>query len=364
MKKINYIIFPYRSYFFKKKYGVAVRDLQIIEIIKSIPSTENVLIVDRPLSMYEAILGRGHSEAGYLKHISWDLIGPLKRRSWTATCYSELYGKIDSLVRDWKNVVILDFTPMAKISLSEIRHDFYWYDLIDNFTKHNRFTEEQKNLVKEKYEFVANQARLITGVTDEALSLFKINKLTLPNGVCPHEPTNAKTESSYKYGFMGFITDKLDLSFISTLSESDPEFSLVVYGDIFDSVVKKKLLAISGVTLGGRFSRNNVPTLMNSFKVGLIPYLESKSHDGSPLKLYEYMLFGKPVVTSIDYEVTGEFIINYNSKGINSSVLELNRLLSIPYYEDKVRSLIRAEDHMDFKVSNVITRIIKTINHD
>lgn len=355
---INYLIFPYRNYFFKKTYGVSVRDLQIIETLKRRRDTGKLLIADRPLTVYEAVLGRTPYEANYIKKISMDLIGPFRGRSWTEKCYTEIRLKILNETSSWNNVVIIDFTPIADIPALEIPHNFYWYDLIDNFAIHNRFTESEKRLVRRKYGKISGYADIVTGVSDQALSSFPQEKRnTITNGLYDTGECPTNSQPKFKYGFLGFLTDKFDLEFVDKLAASDPAFSLVIYGDSYDKLLRRKLLRIPGVTLRGKFKKDDIPCIMSSFEVGLIPYLQSKSHDGSPLKLYEYLHYGKPVLTSIDYEITGGSIINYNHHDLDETISRLTKFLNDPNCTQRTKAMLHSEDYIESKVEQVISKI-------
>lgn len=96
---------------------------------------------------------------------------------------------------------------------------------------------------------------------------------------------------------------------------------------------------------------------MKTFQVGLIPYLESRSHDGSPLKLYEYLHYGKPVLTSIDYEITGSAIVNYNKRNLDETLLYLTSILKNPTSKQEIISMLRREDYLENKIEQVVSRI-------
>jgi len=363
MKKINIIVFPYRSNHFKKKYGDAVRDIQIIELLKKHHSVENILVVERPLSVYEILLGRYSPSPGHLIDYSFDLLGPLKGRTWTENCYSNVIPKIRKITQHWDNLVVLDFTPIAKINHSTLGADFYWYDMIDNFTKHNRFSEPQKKLVSEKYCTTDKTANLITGVTDTALKQFKNpNTHTMPNGVFPHAHYQTEGAPPFKYGFFGFITDKFDVNFIKQLSEADPNARILLCGDILDKSIGHQLSSIKNITLHGRFSRRDTAQLASKFEIGIIPYRQEKSHDGSPLKLYEYMWFGKPTLTSIDYEYSADFIINYNKHSIQDLISILKSLQASPATAQRIKDSLDKSFYTEYRLNNVIDSILKRID--
>ncbi|MCH4880457.1 glycosyltransferase [Pseudomonas sp. TMW22090] len=360
--KVNLIVFPYRSSHFKKKYGTSVRDIQIIEILKTHPAIDNILIVERPLSIYELMLGRFSNTPGHLIDYSLDLLGPLKGREWTENCYDNTIPKVKELTKLWKNLIVLDFTPIAKIHKKSIDPCFYWYDMIDNFKKHNRFSKLQKQLVSEKYNLANNNADLITGVTEIALDEFSnLNTITMPNGVFPHDSYDSKVPAEFKYGFFGFITDKFDVDFIKNLAKTDSSARFILCGEILDSSVAKQLKSIDNVTLHGRFSRGDTARLASQFEVGIIPYRKDKSHDGSPLKLYEYMWFGKPVLTSIDYEYSANFIINYNKLETLQIVSEVDVLLSTPSISQHIKGSLDKEMHTEFRVNKIIEYILQKI---
>jgi len=358
-KKLNFIVFPYRNNYFKFKFGISVRDLQIIEIIKSNRHVANLAIVDRPLSIYEQLLGKGIIEENYLRINSRDYFGPLKGRSWTEYCYDEAITPVNNLTKEWENIVLLDFTPIAKIATSKLKHDIYWYDLIDNFSKHNRYSENEKLLTLEKYSIVDKNAQIITGVTDQALRSFRNkNKKTISNGLYPHYGSSHaqfKTKHRYKYGFIGFITDKFDIDFINKLSCQDSDFGLIIWGKCLDKSIKKNLSHLDNVRFQSEFTRTQIPGIMSSFKVGLIPYLQEKSHDGSPLKLYEYLHFNKPIVSSINYEINNDYIINYNETSYKNIIQWVNEKLCM---EDNIISQsLHEDDYLESKINGIIKLI-------
>lgn len=358
MEKLSFIIFPYRGIHFKKKYGTTVRDLQIIEIIKNSELTENCLVVERPLSIYEILLGRMSKKPNHLTSISTEIIGPLKQRSWTEYCYDQEIQKINTITMHWKNVVILDFTPIAKININKIKHDYYWYDLIDNFSIHNRFNQSQKNKVLEKYSSVQKKHDLISGVSEKSLLNFETGKkIILPNGLYPDYLSATKeSKKNDKYGFVGFITNKLDLEFLENLLSEDSNATIGIYGEILDSKVEKHLKSIKNINIYGKFHRRDYPSIFSSFKVGLIPYLLEKSHDGSALKLYDYLFNCKPVLTSTDYEMKNEFIINYKEKTLKAALTCINQILTSNDLK-KIQESIPDDGFIEKKVEQAIRKI-------
>ncbi|WP_177325196.1 hypothetical protein [Pseudomonas umsongensis] len=333
--KPDLIVIPYRDQYFLSEYGPAVRDLQFIKTISEFDFFDTITVVNRPVSIYERVLGKLNSDlssipgVNFVDATSLDLFGPLRGRAWAKTCFAKTIKTLLSKYnKNGKAVVVLDFSPFATFPLLKSSRVLYWYDLIDNFTKHNRYTRSQRELVRDKYAWVDRCFNAVTGVTSEALISFNTKKTVLPNGIFYNDAkVNKLTVHSniYDFGFIGFITDKLDLSFIKKLSEN---YSIALYGLCLDKKVLARIKSMSNVHYFGKFQYNDIGVIVKTFKIGLLPYLKEKSHDESPLKLYEYFKHNLPCVTSIDYEIQSEFVFNYNHSEITSEKIRAFACLS------------------------------------
>lgn len=316
------IVLPYRDAYFWNEYGTAVRDLQIIALLAK---SHDVTVINRPVSVYERLLNKPKKNSTYdlegvdisfVDSTSFDLLSPLKGRRWTRTCYAKLVKSVmEKMDKEEEPYILLDFTPFAKVEI-KAEYVIYWYDLIDNFTKHNRFSKEERSLVHEKYSEVSLNASFITGVSAMAISeIDHMDKYVIPNGVYVESVVSGAQDLlhlnqnyEFDFAFVGFITDKLDLEFVNKLAD---KYKVAIFGQFFDSGVKSRLN--KNIFLGGKFKYSDISTIMDRFSVGLLPYRENLTHDESPLKLYEYFKHGKPCLASLDYEVASKYYLNYNS---------------------------------------------------
>ncbi|CAH7459495.1 hypothetical protein [Vibrio chagasii] len=355
---IDILVIPYRDIYFWDRYGPAVRDLQIIEELSQLEVIKNISVLNRPVSIYERFFNKNKRKFDYIKGVdifdstSFELFGPLKKRAWTVSCYDAFIRECVStcLSKSNNKLVVLDFTPFAILPISDNERVFYWHDMIDNFTKHNCFSEYEKNLVSNKYRYVADHYSYMTSVSNvaanEVLKYKELNYSVLPNGLFYGEKNNQPSvcsEESYHFGFVGFVTDKFDIDFVSYLAK---KFDVVVYGEVYDDSVKNKLLSC-GVSVKGAFSYQELPKLIATFKVGLLPYLSEKSHDGSPLKLYEYLKYNKPCLTSINYEYSNEFIVNYNeSLNVGEDIERLFEVTGKECISERLPESIKLSDYV------------------
>ena len=87
-----------------------------------------------------------------------------------------------------------------------------------------------------------------------------------------------------------------------------------------------------------------------------LPYLYEKSHDGSPLKLYEYLKFNKPCLTSMNYEVQNKFVLNYSQDAI--SKVEIAKLLLLSGSSEISQSILKS-DYLSYKINLILPYTIK-----
>lgn len=376
-RAINILVFPYRDQYFLSRYGSVVRDLQIIEALSHNPQVNQVCVVNRPVSVPERILGKrrprpdspsSSSRCRFWDTTSPDLLGPLSGRSWTRNCYGRYLTAIRRWTRFSENAIniLLDFTPLARIDYARFPGYVVWYDVIDNFTKHNRYSKRERLLVEQKYRQVSENAPLITGVTAEALSSIRMNgTMVVPNGL--NKPVVASIEegrTAFDIGFIGFVTNKFDLDVIRILSAAG--FRIAVYGEVYDRKIKKALAGRPGVTIMGKFHGNQLPEIMKNFTIGIIPYRKDRTHDGSPIKLYQFMAYGKPVITTQEYpgETNGKEDFVLVTEGLAESEivgrtralldrLRRERIL----FAEKIRKSIGEEIFWPAKVRNILEKL-------
>jgi teichuronic acid biosynthesis glycosyltransferase TuaH len=99
--------------------------------------------------------------------------------------------------------------------------------------------------------------------------------------------------------YAGAIKPNLDLRLLARVSQDMPEAEIVCAGPISGPVrtAARKLFERSNVTYLGAVSEADVPRVLAAAAVGLLPYSEIAWNKGvSPLKFFEYLAAGLPVV--------------------------------------------------------------------
>lgn len=377
MQKLKIVILPYRDHFFLEKYGYAVRDLQILKCLESLDCVESISFINRPISIIELLLlkkrYKSTFKAGkveYIHSVSTDLFGPLKERLWTVTCYNKILKKtIERLVAcnsSGHKLVFLDFHPLADVTGHDFEGWFYWYDLIDNFTKHNRFSKKEKRAVSYKYNSLS-KCDVVTSVNPNAfINVNCSNKVTLSNGIFRNNEVivNRKIISpdvKFTFGFIGFITNKFDVDFLFSLLEFDTSYTAVIYGEFYDASVKQRLSSHSRIVLKGSFKSDEIRLICSSFEIGLIPYIRELCHDESPLKLYNYLDNSTPCISTVVYELS-ERVVFYTSNESKMRLKEFINWALILSAKEKANLCVEAckdNYYLDYKVRSFLDNYIK-----
>jgi glycosyltransferase involved in cell wall biosynthesis len=106
-----------------------------------------------------------------------------------------------------------------------------------------------------------------------------------------------------RIGTIGHVNERLDYAVLEYLARERPAWSLVFVGDTYpwtmDAPPLRRLRALPNVHFLGHRPFAEVPALVKGMDVCLLPYVgDERALYRSPLKLYEYLAAGKPVVST------------------------------------------------------------------
>ncbi len=103
-------------------------------------------------------------------------------------------------------------------------------------------------------------------------------------------------------GYVGLVSVRLDLALLDELAARHPEWTLVLVGTVFRSgcgELLDRLTARPNVRLLPPVPADRVPDYVRRFDLGLAPYrVTQETVHASPLKIYEYLAAGLPVVAA------------------------------------------------------------------
>ncbi len=103
-------------------------------------------------------------------------------------------------------------------------------------------------------------------------------------------------------GFAGnFMTLKVDFELLEAVAAARPEWTLLLIGPVQPDAeaALKSLQRHENVTWLGLKAYADLPRFVAAFDVGIIPYTRNAyTQSCQPVKLYEYLAAGKPIVAS------------------------------------------------------------------
>ena len=149
----------------------------------------------------------------------------------------------------------------------------------------------------------------IVCVSDELAARVTVGgrAVVIPNGLNPEEwrhplPAPAAFSGLVRpiVTYAGTIDDhRLDTDLIAKVADEPAVGSVALIGPCMDSVLERKLRSVPKVTLCGPMTRRDLTGALVASDACIIPHVASPlTRAMSPLKLYEYLAAGKPVVAT------------------------------------------------------------------
>jgi glycosyltransferase involved in cell wall biosynthesis len=100
-------------------------------------------------------------------------------------------------------------------------------------------------------------------------------------------------------GYIGVIDFRLDVGLLAHMAKARPEWSFALIGPVKKDTDLQDLHDLPNVVFFGNRRIEELPAYIKGMDACLIPYvLNDYTHHIFPLKLYEYMAAGKPIVAT------------------------------------------------------------------
>ena len=233
-----------------------------------------------------------------LQHVK--LIRRLTRRS--------LVRRLRRRLPQGQSLLVWTYMPVPVIAdvAEDLGADMLVFDWADDASEHVLTKSRRvRNRLRRWEDQMANRADILLVASHELLRRRKpSNPRThlVPHGVkpaglavCPLMPEVARLPHP-RVGFVGSISDWIDLDLVNRLARARPQWSFVMVGP-----VKTKLGGLrsrANVVFTGERPYEEIPTLLSSFDSAIIPYRITPAIEAaSPLKLREYLVHGLPIVS-------------------------------------------------------------------
>lgn len=177
------------------------------------------------------------------------------------------------------------------------------FDHVDAIQEFPNINKERK---KEEDVLLQNSDLVITSASKLFQKAQKINKNTIlvPNAgdfALFSKPVLDELLKDFQkpiIGYFGAIAEWFDTDLIEFAAKSRPNFTFVFIGDTYGSNLKK-IRNLKNVYFLGERPYIELPEYLHCFDVCLIPFkLTPLIRSSHPIKIYEYLAAGKPVVTT------------------------------------------------------------------
>jgi glycosyltransferase involved in cell wall biosynthesis len=190
------------------------------------------------------------------------------------------------------------------VRLKEEKSIYYCAD------EYSEFTGYSKNLVKELEEELLRKVDLVLVVSDKLFQTkkeYNPNIFLIPHGVefdhfSKYNSSRVELPADLKHvkkpviGYYGLIRDWIDFDLLQKISMRK-DWSLVFIGPVSTDV--SAIRGKENAHLLGPKDYKDLPLYLQGFDVCIIPYkLTEVTINARPLKLFEYLASGKPVVST------------------------------------------------------------------
>ena len=330
-QKIDVIMFN-MSTFYDWDHGIVNRNYNILNALARQEGIGRIIGVDfLPLTWRGAA---GH----YVKNILMEVkTGEMVYGDLTSACYQRTdkiftYTTIDSIFSlntvanelkriekaiDLRNIIFWSYNPLFVNFAHQLNDRAFIFDSVDNWLEHPTYTRlVSKKRLTQNYQTIADKADVIFTVSEELRDLYRQmgrdkDVAWIPNGVdFAHfndsaliSKSNALEKISQPIiGYLGTIESRVDFDLVAAVAKAHPDKVVALCGPVWPIVkkeFKEKLGRLKNVRAFGRIGYDEAPSYLNRFDVAIIPHkITSFVQSMNPMKLYDYLACGKPVVST------------------------------------------------------------------
>ncbi|MBB6734525.1 glycosyltransferase [Cohnella zeiphila] len=208
-------------------------------------------------------------------------------------------------------VSIVDL-PFWTALVFELKNNKTIYDCMD---EHSGFSNTSEELLALEPKLLASADAVVVSSVHLQEKAKKWNRRVewIPNaGEYKHfsrhfhdAPNDMPSVNGPIIGYFGAIADWFDIDLIYQVASANRDWSFVLIGNSYHTDVAK-LMSLENVYLLGEKPYQELPRYLDRFDVCIIPFLINKlTKATNPVKVYEYLAAGKPVVATDLQELHG-----------------------------------------------------------
>ncbi|WP_066297091.1 glycosyltransferase [Bacillus sp. FJAT-29937] len=236
---------------------------------------------------------------------------------------------------------------------SELKNSKVIYDCIDHLETFLSYPD-----IKSDFLASLRKAKIVLATAkniQRSVYKYRSDCLYIPNGVKIEDFTNYKiypwpkieeirSNSDVVIGYYGAIAEWFDFTTIEYMAKNNPKWTIVLVGEIYHSVEEKvsNLMLYQNIQVLDRVEYKLIPQLLSNFDVAILPFiLNNITLNTSPVKIFEYLAGGKPVVSSALPEV-----MDIDCIYIGKDSISFNNMVSLALQNKSNRKFINAMEQV------------------
>ena len=333
---MNLVMIPFHDWRKCLREGFRTRDAHLMEEFACHPNVNKLLVVNRPLSLCEMVLlrrsrttpgatiiakqgnsflSKAQDNVYILDILIHELLLPVKlRRYWTPhamgtkTVSDSVRWAVDYLQMDkgpWSFLISQPlFAPLFK-------NNPEWpfsIDADDNLLLQALYRNTPN--LQDYYNYCLDHADAVSTNSKANRDTFLPRRngvLWVPNGVDTRRfntktsyarPADMKGISRPIVGYAGQMQEMVDVQGTLRMIRAFPEISFVFIGRILNTAWVAPFWKEPNAYYLGDKQYDDLPSYLAAFDICIIPYSQERQHGGDPIKFYEYLAMGKPVITT------------------------------------------------------------------
>ena len=218
----------------------------------------------------------------------------------------------------FENVILWTYTAHSGDFVGKLGEHTAVYECVDDITaakglvRAEAIGKMERRLIELVDQLIVTAPALLESKRDGTKRI-----MLSPNGVDADHfahaaddtpPAEAVRDLSHPIlGYLGTLNYWIDTKLLARIARAHPEWTVLMVGPHDLLADTAPLEGLSNVVMTGRVPYTDVPDYVRAFDVCLNPYvLDGVAEHCSPLKLYEYVATGKPVV-SVDMPEAHKF---------------------------------------------------------
>ncbi|MBP6016206.1 MAG: glycosyltransferase [Candidatus Promineofilum sp.] len=332
---MNLVHIPFHDWKKCEREGFRTRDAHFMQEFARHRAVDRLLIINRPISAAEVVLLRRNwrprqgetffqdgdvciTQVGPNTYtvdvLIRELVKPLRmKRSWTPYIFGQpdvaaaVETALKKLSMDSDYALFLS-APLFAPLIPRLSPQVVGFDAQDNLLKH-AFYQDIPDLAS-YYDFLLERGDFISANSPETTNWFKQKRPDarhISNGVdknvfSPNRafqtPFDMESIPGPIVGYAGKMQEMFDVDLMSHIVQQLPDVNFVFIGQELNSSWVKPLWQHSNAHYLGDKPYDQLPHYLAAFDVCTIPYNQERQHGVDPIKFYEYLAMGKPVVTT------------------------------------------------------------------